>query len=143
MWRLVVGKWRGKGTKGKEASKLHLQVFSLGIGTPEGCGHVLHAVSFEVARVGEVGPGAEVHHGATPVQRDGCSLGQAPDDLQLELVLLEHLQGLVPGDHHPLEALLLLDDLQGGQGSCRSQSTLQSHADELELDETCCGAYVL
>ena len=97
----------------------HLEVFSLGVSTPEGRRHVLHAVGLEVAGVGEVGACAKVHHGTTAVQCDGGRLWQPPNDLQLELVLLEHLQGLIPGYHHALEALLLLDDLHSQPTQCQ------------------------
>ena len=60
--------------------------------------------------VGKVGAAAEVDHGAAAVAGDGGVLREVADELNLELILLEHLQRLGSAHHDALEGLLLLDD---------------------------------
>ena len=65
------------------------QGLALDVRPPEGAGARVDRDLLDVSRVGQVGPGAEVDHGAHAVDRDDGVLRQARDDLDLELVLLE------------------------------------------------------
>eukprot|EP00982_Pelagococcus_subviridis_P006238 30017-Pelagococcus_subviridis.AAC.27 len=71
---------------------------------------LIHRHSLDPRRVREVRPAAKVDHRAASVARDRRVLGEVRDELDLELVLEEHLQGFVARDFDALKRLLLLDD---------------------------------
>ena len=78
---------------------------------PVRSGALVHGNRLDPRGVGEVGPAAEVHHGPAPIARDGGFLRQVADELNLELVLLEHLQRFGAAHLDALEGLLLFADL--------------------------------
>mmetsp|Transcript_5067 Transcript_5067/g.9371 ORF Transcript_5067/g.9371 Transcript_5067/m.9371 type:complete len:558 (-) Transcript_5067:471-2144(-) len=93
-----------------EGDAVHtLQALAFDIAAPEGATHGRDGEGLEVAGAGQMGTTAEIDHRADTVNGDDGIGGKAVDDLELELVLLEHGKGLIATHDYALELLIFFD----------------------------------